>query len=101
MINQGNGTRVPGPEQRKRNAITANLLSKSGLTGNRVERDLNLLEYGVGEAARCLLEDNLKGLLDTHFGLDNLDPDSRKTPADGCAIVALLMMNAAMLQLTS
>ena len=123
MINQGAGTRVPGPEQRKRNAsrrsagdkhaqlmldaigligdnrnaITANLLTKSGLTGNRVQRDLNLLEYGVGEAARCLGADNLKGALDAYFLLDNLNEGSRKAQANGCTIAALLMMNAAML----
>ena len=97
MISQGTGTRVPGPEHPQRNAITANLLSKSGLTGSRVERDLNLLEYGVGEAAHCLREDNLKGVLGTHFGLNNLDPDTRKKQADGCNIGSLLIMNAAML----
>ena len=131
MINNGDGTKVPNAEQRRkiaeqrreaeerrrnagdkqaqlmlnmiglddqnRNAITANLLSKSGLTSNRVDRDLNLLEYGVSEASRCLREDSLKSMLDKHFGLDNLDPESRKKQADGCTIGALLMMNAAML----
>ena len=62
-----------------------------------MERDLNLLEYGVVEAARCLREDDLKGVLDTHFRLNNLDPDCRKKQADGCTIGALLIMTAAML----
>ena len=124
MINNGDGVKMPNAEQRRqqqerrrnpgdkhaqlmlnmiglddqnRNAITANLLSKSGLTSNRVDRDLNLLEYGVGEASRCLREDHLKATLDAHFGLDNLDSESRKKQADGCTIGALLMMNAAML----
>ena len=124
MINNGTGVKMPNAEQRRkqqerrrnpgdkhaqlmlnmiglddqnRNAITANLLSKSGLTSNRVDRDLNLLEYGVGEASRCLREDHLKATLDAHFGLDNLDSESRKKQADGCTIGALLMMNAAML----
>ena len=124
MINNSTGVKVPNAEQRRkqqerrrnpgdkhaqlmlnmiglddqnRNAITANLLSKSGLTSNRVDRDLNLLEYGVGEAGRCLREDHLKATLDAHFSLDNLDSESRKKQADGCTIGALLMMNAAML----
>ena len=124
MINNGTGVKMPNAEQRRkqqerrrntgdkhaqlmlnmiglddqnRNAITANLLSKSGLTSNRVDRDLNLLEYGVGEASRCLREDHIKATLDAHFGLDNLDSESRKKQADGCTIGALLMMNAAML----
>ena len=75
MINRAAGTRVPGAEPRERNAsrrnagdeyarlmpdtlglrgcnrndIIANLLNKPGLTGNRVRRNLNFLEHGVGE----------------------------------------------------
>ena len=79
------------------NAITANLLSKSGLSRNRVLRDLNILEGSVNEAARHLWEDDLSNDLDKHFGLDNLNDDKRKSQADGCTISALLMMNAAML----
>ena len=74
-----------------------NLLAKSGLTDNRVVRDLNILESSVKEAAHHLRSDNLQPELDTHFGLDNLDQDKRKSQADGCTIAALLMMNAAML----
>lgn len=77
------------------NAIRMNLLSKSGLTANRVVRDLNLLEGGVKEAAHHLGSDGLKPALDRHFGLDNLKADKKR--ADGCTIAALLMMNAAML----
>ena len=77
------------------NAIKMNLLAKSGLTTNRVVRDLNLLEGGVKEAAHHLEADCLKPVLDRHFGLDNLKSD--KDRADGCTIAALLMMNAAML----
>lgn len=79
------------------NAITVNLLAKSGLTGNRVLRDLNLLEVGINEAAHQLRSDELLPLLNRHFGLDNLTPESRSKQADGCTIAALLMMNAAML----
>ncbi len=79
------------------NAITANLLSKSGLSRNRVMRDLNILEASVNEAVRHLRDDGLSSALDAHFQLDNLDQKSRKNQADGCTIVALLMMNAAML----
>lgn len=79
------------------NAITVNLLAKSGLTGNRVIRDLNLLEVGINEAAHQLRSDELLPLLNRHFGLDNLTPESRSKQADGCTIAALLLMNAAML----
>lgn len=77
------------------NAIKMNLLEKSGLTNNRIVRDLNLLEGGVKEAAHHLEADCLKPVLDRHFGLDNLKSDQKR--ADGCTIAALLMMNAAML----
>ena len=79
------------------NAITANLLTKSGLSRNRVIRDLNILEASVSEAARHLRDDELSNALDAHFQLNNLNDDSRKKQADGCTIAALLMMNAAML----
>ena len=121
MINEGEGIRVNPNAQRTRrsaeevhehnamqmlllsgladhgNAIRMNLLSKSGLTDNRVVRDLNILESSVKEAAHHLRSDNLQPELDRHFGLDNLDQDKRKSQADGCTIAALLMMNAAML----
>ncbi len=126
MINNGAGVRVKTPvqnpkEKRKRqtsdeiaeqsvmhmldqtglgehgNAIRMNLLSKSGLTDNRVVRDLNLLESSVKEAAFHLRQDELGPTLDRHFGLDNLKQDDVKKQADGCTIAALLMMNAAML----
>ncbi len=77
--------------------ITINLLEKSGLGRNRAERDVNILQDSIQEATRCLKEDKLDSVLDQHFGLDMLDPDKRKTQADGCTIAALLMMNAAML----
>ena len=79
------------------NAITANLLTKSGLSRNRVMRDLNILEASVGEAARHLRNDSLSTALDPYFGLDNLRDKERNSQADGCTIAALLMMNAAML----
>ena len=76
-------------------AIKMNLLRKSGLKTDRVARDLNLLENAVNEASRYLESDNLTEALNRHFGLDNLKDISKQ--ADGCTIVALLMMNAAML----
>ncbi|MYD05274.1 MAG: hypothetical protein F4X21_10200 [Acidimicrobiia bacterium] len=79
------------------NAIRMNLLSKSGLTDNRVMRDLNLLESGVREAAFHLRSDQLGSALDKHFGLENLKPKNAAKQTDGCTIAALLMMNAAML----
>ncbi len=80
-------------------AIAMNLLTKSGLTGNKVKRDLNLLEDAVTEAARNLkTEGSLAAALDTYFGLDRLSaPKKGKPRADGATIAALLWMNAAML----
>ena len=77
-------------------AIKMNLLSKSGLSDNRVMRDLNILESSVSEAAHHMRADGLLPALNRHFGLDRLKKSDKKT-ADGCTIAALLMMNAAML----
>ena len=77
-------------------AIKMNLLSKSGLSGNRVMRDLNILEGSVTEAARHLRADELLPALNRHFGLDRLKETGKKQ-ADGCTTASLLMMNAAML----
>lgn len=79
--------------------ITMNLLEKSGLTGNKVQRDLNLLRDAVNEAARYIhAEAGLAAELDTHFRLDQLSaPKQGKPRADGATIAALLWMNAAML----
>ncbi|MCY4183400.1 MAG: hypothetical protein OXF43_11025 [Gammaproteobacteria bacterium] len=77
-------------------AIKMNLLSKSGLSENRVMRDLNILESSVGEAAHHLRADGLLPALNAHFQLDRLKETDKKQ-ADGCTIAALLLMNAAML----
>ena len=77
-------------------AIKMNLLTKSGLSDNRVMRDLNILESSVSEAAHHMRADELLPALNRHFGLDRLK-DTGKRSADGCTIAALLMMNAAML----
>ena len=79
------------------NAIKMNLLAKSGLSDNRILRDLNILESSVTEAAFHLRTDGLSTALDEHFGLDNLNPSTLKKQADGSTIATLLMMNAAML----
>ena len=122
MVNNNVGQRVPTrSERRKRrtkqdlqeghaarllrlsgmadggNAICANLLDKSGLARHRVERDANLLEDSVSEAARHLRSDSLTGALNEHYELDQLAADKLKQQADGCTIAALLMMNAGML----
>ena len=75
--------------------IKMNLLSKSGLSSNRVVRDLNLLEAAIKEASYHLRSDCLTEVLNRHFGLHQLNDLSKQ--ADGCTIAALLMMNAAML----
>ena len=121
MINKSEGKRVPTIEEQRRRptrreraqahmqlfllkdipgyaaAIKMNLLSKSGLVHNRVVRDLNLLESGIGEAAFHMRNDELQPALDRHFGIHNLKPSDKTKQADGCTIAALLMMNAAML----
>ena len=122
MINAGAGVRLEPSSKKRRNrrsreevvkesgkqmimlsgldehgdAIKMNLLSKSGLSTNRVARDLNILESSITEAAFHLRSDGLTDSLNHHFGLDQLNPDGKKS-ADGCTIAALLMMNAAML----
>ena len=79
-------------------SIAMNLLEKSGLTGNKVQRDLNLLEDAVGEAARHIREEvALAAALDANFGNDTLAAPKRGKRADGATIAALLWMNAAML----
>ncbi len=121
MINNGKGNPLPSLEEKKRKrakddqkaierqlrllkemqefgeAIRMNLLEKSGLTDDRVLRDLNILEESVREAAHHLNADELRTALDRHFGLDNLRESNLNKQADGCTIAALLMMNAAML----
>ena len=78
-------------------AIRMNLLEKSGLINDRVLRDLNILETSIREAAHHLNADELRPVLDRHFGLDNLKESDLNKQADGCTIAALLTMNAAML----
>ena len=79
--------------------VAMNLLEKSGLTGNKVKRDLNLLADAVNEAARHLHDEaGLAAEMDAHFGLDRLAaPKQGKPRADGATVAALLWMNAAML----
>ncbi len=123
MINDGEGIRIEPPSKKppKRrsreeianeagmqmvllsglgeygNAIKVNLLAKSGLSSDRVMRDLNLLETGINEASFHLRSDDLVNDLNEHFGLDHLNEASLKKQADGCTTAALLLMNAAML----
>ena len=77
------------------NPITMNLLAKSGLTKDRVLRDLNLLRESVYEAARLLDKDELQPELNKHFGIDHLNPSNAR--ASSTVTAALLIMNAAML----
>ena len=123
MINDGEGIRLPPSSKQRKprrsreevaresamrmlrlsgmeehgNAIKLNLLTKSGLSDDRVIRDLNILEGSIKEAAHHLRTDELVGPLNRHLRLDNLKEASLKKQADGCTIAALLMMNAAML----
>ena len=92
MINEGTGLRLPHSSKRRRtskeaaeaaglrmvqmsglaehgNAIRMNLLSKSGLSDNRVVRDLNILKTSIEEAAHHLTGDGLRQDLDRHFWL--------------------------------
>ena len=118
MVNNGEGVRIEHTSKRKprdpmersnRNAlqmllltglndntkaIRMNLLTKSGLKGNNVERDVNILRDCVLEAGRHLREDGLQSTLDNHFQMDNLAEGKRN---DSCNVAALLLMNAAML----
>ena len=118
MVNNGEGVRIEHTSKRKprdpmersnRNAlqmllltglnentraIRINLLTKSGLKGNNVERDLNILRECVLEAGRHLREDGLQAALDSHFQMDNLAEGKSN---DSCNVAALLLMNAAML----
>ena len=87
--------KLSGLEDNSR-AIIMNLLAKSGLSDNRVMRDLNILETSVTEASHHMRADGLLPALNQHFGLDRLKKTDKKQ-ADGCTIAALLMMNAAML----
>ncbi len=77
--------------------ITMNLLEKSGLRGNRPERDANMIQDSIYEAAHQLRNETLKDTLDRLFNLNYLDDKARENQADGCTIAALLLMNAAML----
>ena len=121
MINKGKGNPLPSLEEKRKKrakddskaverqlrllkemkefgeAIRMNLLEKSGLSDDRILRDLNILGESVREAARHLNADELRPALDRHFGLDNLKESDLNKQADGCTIAALLMMNAAML----
>ena len=121
MINNGGGNPLPSLAEKKKkrkkgeqkvierqmrllqemeefgDAIRINLLEKSGLINDRVLRDLNILEHSIREAAHHLNADELRPVLDRHFGLDNLRESDLNRQADGCTIAALLMMNAAML----
>ena len=118
MVNNGEGVRIEHTSKRKprdpmersnRNAlqmllltglndntkaIRMNLLTKSGLKGNNVERDLNILRDCVLEAGRHLREDGLQSTLDNHFQMDTLAEGKSN---DSCNVAALLLMNAAML----
>ncbi|MCY4262961.1 MAG: hypothetical protein OXC97_06590, partial [Candidatus Dadabacteria bacterium] len=83
-----------GEEQLGKYGITVNLLERSGLTGDRAKRDVNILQDSIAEACRSLREDDLEPILSKHFGLDK---QKKSDAADGCTIAALLLMNAAML----
>ena len=77
--------------------ITINLLERSGLGHNRPQRDVNILRESIEESTEYLLQDELASVLDSHFNLDALDDNKRKSQADGCTIASLLLMNASML----
>ena len=74
--------------------IQMNLLAKSGLKGNKVDRDLNILRECVEEASRHLREDGLLLVLNRHFQVEHLGEDKGN---DSCQVAALQLLNAAML----
>ena len=90
---------LEGIEDQLDRSIVMNLLEKSGLTSNKVQRDLNLLQNAVGEAKRYIHDEQvLAAALGSHFLLNNLDqPRTNRPRADGATIAALLWTNAAML----
>ena len=61
-------------------AIKMNLLENSGLRRNPVERDLNVLEDSVKEAARHLRDDQLETALARHFGMPEITKTTNRTP---------------------
>ncbi len=73
--------------------LCMNLLSKSGLSGNRVSRETNVLIAKVREAARCLADDGLHKLLDKAFDI-TVGGDSKSRSPE---VAALILLNAAML----
>ena len=77
-------------------AIKLNLLTESGLKVNRVERDLNILEDSVSDAARHLATDELEITIAKYFGLDRLKENAKRAKAT--TIASLIFMNAAMMQ---
>ena len=76
-------------------AIKLNLLDRSGLKRNRVERDLNILAEAIEMAAIHLKEDDLEPVLRKFFSMSDLAEGQSR--ANGCTVAALIMMNAAML----
>ncbi len=113
MVNEGEGVKVPHtrikppppdhkdplpkiPEllEKSKNAITMNLLERSGLQVGKIESDLNMLEDCVEEAGRQLRESGVEAALAKHLQMDNLAAGSEGDP---CHISALLLLNAAML----
>ena len=73
--------------------ICMNLLSKSGLTGNRASRETNVLIAKVREAARCLAADGLHKVLDEALNITGGNDGKSRSPE----VAALILLNAAML----
>ena len=65
--------------QERSKLITMNLLEKSGLRGNRPERDANMIQNSIYEAAHRLRNDSLKDPLDRHFNLNYLETKLGRT----------------------
>ena len=83
--------------EEKANAISINVLERSGLTGNRIQRDANLLRHSIEEGSRYLRSDELMPILNQHLQLDHISKEKLKEQADGCTIAAILLMNGCML----
>lgn len=79
--------------------LSVNLLEKSGIRTKRRDRDANMLEEVIREAARLLKADEHQDLLNELFGFDKLkEPTTDMPREDSTVVAALRIMGAFLLQ---